>query len=490
MSLPIVSKITLEEKIIQLHVKYKDLPKQKSKQWLLDRLIDIFGGSTINILDDTNPYSSEKKFVASLTGIEEGFSGNLYTLWGNLTEPLSNELISTVFETKIYEFGGIPGPVKYLRFSPDGVAIMELVLPDDFSVYNLLSDNNSGTRGKKGVNKKYRSDLVVRAIYDKNVKWIKKIIIALIEFKCPFVKIPSGFIPEIYIPQLLTGMCCLPVDISIFVNCTYRTCSWKQWKNNTEYNKCLFKSDPENIFDQVLAMGMMVLYMTSEQERNFRKMFHLPKQGYMYDSDNDDDDEYSNIDKDFIEHQEEMKELNSKYEDIDDLTNILEYIKMKVPKLVYKISELLLASYASEIKPNFNCLLDYGESGFNDMQDLLDLIQRSIISVNYIPMVINKENFLKIPFCRKQDEKFMANYSDDFEKLVKKYRKNILQYDSSDYAFGFIPWKLFICDIVPQALCDKNYLNKKENDLIRVKNIVDEIRSSENPREIFCKYYS
>jgi hypothetical protein len=178
--------------------KNKHAPKQGSKEWLENRL-NVFGGSEIASLIGASDFSNVKQLIAQKCNLMP-FSGNIYTRWGTLFEPITKRYISIICNTKIFDTGAIKSKIEGQAYSPDGLAIV---------------------KSKRGRH------------------------LVLFEFKAPATKIPLGVIPSHYIPQILTGLNTITnASYCIFVNNMYRKCSLTQLNNDScDYDINFHKSD-------------------------------------------------------------------------------------------------------------------------------------------------------------------------------------------------------------------------------------------------------
>ena len=167
---------------------HKNLPAQGSEQWLLDRKFTI-GGSEIPTIVGKNPYSNIRELIEGHVGIRV-FKGNIYTMWGNLLEPLVIKILEKKWRCHIYSTGSLPGVIPGQKYSPDGLVYLD---------------------------------------------FINKIV--LIEIKCAARRAANGKIPEMYKPQLFTGLDSIRIaDIGVFVDAMFRRCPLSSFLFNTFYD--------------------------------------------------------------------------------------------------------------------------------------------------------------------------------------------------------------------------------------------------------------
>ena len=167
---------------------HKNLPVQGSEQWLLDRKFTI-GGSEIPTIVGKNPYSNIRELIEGHVGIRV-FKGNIYTMWGNLLEPLVIKILEKKWRCHIYSTGSLPGVIPGQKYSPDGLVYLD---------------------------------------------FLNKIV--LIEIKCAARRSANGKIPEMYKPQLFTGLDTIRIaDLGIFVDAMFRRCPVSSFSSNYYYD--------------------------------------------------------------------------------------------------------------------------------------------------------------------------------------------------------------------------------------------------------------
>ena len=159
---------------------HKDLPAQRSEEWLNGRKLTI-GGSELSKLSSPN---NRRALIEERLGIKKRFDGNTATRWGTVLEALSTIYLSKLFNVEILEFGSIPSDVKSFKYSPDGLACF----PDDK--------------------------------------------IKLIEIKNPFSRVPNGKIPASYKPQVYGGLDAVPLaDSLLYCDFLVKRCSLSELTN-------------------------------------------------------------------------------------------------------------------------------------------------------------------------------------------------------------------------------------------------------------------
>ncbi len=157
--------------------------KQHSQEWHIAKSTTI-GGSSIAVIEGSDPYSSVSSLISSKIGYSK-FMSNLYMQWGNLMEDVIKRCVEyeqscEILGEDLYIDGGDQYPGA--AYSPDGITIMNI--------------NSMPTK-------------------------------ILCEFKCPFSRLPNGKPPKNYVSQVKMGMEMCDIDIAVLIEGVYRRCSWE-----------------------------------------------------------------------------------------------------------------------------------------------------------------------------------------------------------------------------------------------------------------------
>src|SRR5271166_1907671 len=170
--------------------KEKNGIKQHSRKW---KKRITFGGSVIATIQGKNPYSNIYKMLSEKIGLS-AFEQSIAPQWGNLFEDVIKRYVE--FDKKCTILGEdlyIEGPGDGTSYSPDGLTVLNVVFDYGF---------------------------------DDEIKTINEHLIVLMEYKCPYSRIPSGNPPEYYIPQVKMGLDLLKLPrIGLFVEGVFRRCS-------------------------------------------------------------------------------------------------------------------------------------------------------------------------------------------------------------------------------------------------------------------------
>jgi hypothetical protein len=217
--------------------KWVNLPGQRTKQWYLDRIFSI-GASELGTLlgamigTDVNPYQTVRDLVANKVGLLE-ITDRRAMNWGNVLELVVTHYIEIVFGCKIEEMGSIP-TVRMVgqRSSPDGVGVVPCL------------DNA----------------------------------IVSFEFKAPLNRIPKGYVPAYYRPQVLACLCAVePSTLGIFADTVIRRCSLAQWAFDSPDYDYVYHREIE--FGDPLALTTIYFYPTPPIEPEAKTVDASTKDG-------------------------------------------------------------------------------------------------------------------------------------------------------------------------------------------------------------------
>lgn len=212
---------------------------QRNAEWYNLRKTTIGGSEIAKIykkskdIDEISQTSAYKAFIRGKLGLKKPFSGVPATRWGTLLEEETTAFCEKIFNVKkIIELGSIKGPIKYQRYSPDGLAVVKIG------------------------NKYY---------------------IVLFEFKAPYSVVPNEKIKIDYQAQINTGLMTIPVaDFALYVNNAYRKCSLADCNLLPGYDEVFHISDKNDKNSKFkmntltpLACGLISFYMTKEQTEEF-----------------------------------------------------------------------------------------------------------------------------------------------------------------------------------------------------------------------------
>lgn len=213
--------------------------KQHSQEWHLAR-VDTIGGSSLATIQGKNPYSNIQRLLGEKIGMYE-FNGDIKPQWGNLFEDVIKRYVEI---DKCCEILGedlfVMGPTG-TSYSPDGLAVMDIKHDEEFEE-ETLEDTPNG---------------LMRRVHMVNIG-VKRREIVLVEFKCPFSRIPSGYTPDYYMPQVKMGLEILELPTSgLFIEGVFRKCTWEQLGDNPLFDR---KLHPRSSGKLPLAYGIIGFY--------------------------------------------------------------------------------------------------------------------------------------------------------------------------------------------------------------------------------------
>ena len=178
---------------------------QRTKEWFDFRSRTI-GGSEIASLIGKSKYKNIEQLYKSKLDLENvnSFGSRVAMQWGTYFEPVTTRVVEMLFGTVNNEFGSLVGPVPYSSYSPDGVAVVTVPYCD-------LDRYSIPIPGWQ---------------HDFELNYILKLMMIMFEFKAPYTRVPSGIIPEEYIPQLYAGLATIPeAELSLFINNQFKSCT-------------------------------------------------------------------------------------------------------------------------------------------------------------------------------------------------------------------------------------------------------------------------
>jgi hypothetical protein len=194
---------------------------QRSPEWEQDKIFTIGGSSAKDFFDVKCP---PKSIVQEKLGIVTRFSGNHYTHWGNLFEPVIETYISQDLKCDVLASNRyIKGSLEGTSYSPDGLTVLHL-----------------------------------------NDKWQ----ITLLEFKCPFSRVPTGIVPKAYVQQLLFGLDLIRLPtVGLYAEAVFRVSTWDDLSFDNDkyisYEKQLLPCG-----SKISAIGF-VCFLLSESNKRF-----------------------------------------------------------------------------------------------------------------------------------------------------------------------------------------------------------------------------
>lgn len=506
--------IILQQKIDQLKKESDRMPEQRSKEWLEMRKFG-FGGSEVATLIGWNPYMKAKELIMKKLGlIESNWNGNVYTRWGTVQEENTKCFMEMIFNTYIVEINILKGEIEGQLYSPDGIG---------------------------AVNLRY---------YDyEHEKALNNYFYILFEFKAPFCRIPSGIIPREYMPQVQSGLSVLKnADKALFVNSLYRLCSLTQIGLNSSYNINFHSSDKNKRYESgsdPVALGIIVVYQDDISQKKFKEFYEQHKEFDViedeeYDfSDNEDnnfndtEDERDEFDfdddgNDFDDFDEdENNNFSDTADEIEDkyslnMLSIDQIIKYPPPitiaeKQQFTINHQNMINMVAnndyiydpktfQLAIRLPYEMDFGDTENDIVDRLFELVTNnnekkyiSELKIEYLEQFIIRKNLNKVEFINSQN---IINENDNIDNSIlennihKFFVNQIVQCRTklekvgNCEIIGFIPWKLYNCDII-SVNRDPELINLIQTKISETIKILNEIHAApaNKKNELFQKYY-
>ena len=480
-----IKKGKTKEQKLQIFINYyKYLPKQGSAEWLKNKKGNAnkpptIGGSEMHELIHSPRALIEKKLTPT------PFIGNIHTRWGNVFEEVLSMIIDLLLNSSSEELGSIPG------LKDDNDNVIQAYSPDRLLIV-------SKDRLKNILFAIFNSS--IKSYYEEYMRFHETAdekLIILNEFKCPSVRIPDGTIPKEYIYQPPTGACTIPiVDISLFVNASFRKCRIEEFAFNNSYDINFHEKDRINIpqeFDNPIFMGFIGIYDINNNQNIDALANNL-----------------------IIDLHDDNHSLNN------NISNIVTFL--------YKCLDLMNLSTSYTTKRDEILLSVVDKSIVNDSskQIKLDLIRLMIPDIIQLHsnIIDNKNNpkilqklcgidlgklpngeidsiFKKVVDNRMGLPGYQAYYNDEFlydSRVAKFLGNDIHQPDTAQWIqnqlekfrnfcqvnnykpIGYLPWKLFRICMIP-VMHDPNFL---ENHKEKIFNVVDIIQTIKQKAKIEC----
>jgi len=442
--------------------KNKNLAKQGTEEWLAQRK-GIIGGSEISCITGDSGFLNLAGLVARKVGLSN-FQGNLATRWGKLFEPITQDILSILIHNKkIYETGSVPHEViKGHRFSPDGLTIMPIF---------------------------------------QNGKYIINII--LLEIKSPFSSIPNSKIPPYYLPQIKAGTSTIQIsDSAVFINNMFRKCSIDDLNVTMNYDTNFHSNKGMANLNYPVSYGVILFSIKRDKIETMKKLYkNYIEEYYDFSDCCENDDNLTNQPWINIIN----SEINSDYESEDDIEfEEPEKIDFDDDDIYIRINNRI--KHIEENKKIID-LIDLGKINKEDLNDFLILcFQHDIFEIKYIKPsilksiiknaeIINGKNTStelsiskELKFIKEIDNPFIKKYR--YKRIINKYIDKCDK-NKSHIPIAVLPWKLFKSNII-YVEKDENYLNKYEQKINEITEIINTILSKKNIDEIkkdFIKFF-
>lgn len=175
---------------------------QRTDEWARERQYTT-GGSSLAILQGNYPYSTVNDLVHERAGLAARKMG-IAPSWGTLFEHVIARYIERARDCKVKCEDAFVMHNEDISYSPDGLAVMEV--PCDV----LAAPGEAFVPAKKATGQPKKA-------------------IVLLEFKCPYSRLPKDAMPNYYIPQVKMGLDVIKISqVGLFVEAVFRRCSLPQ----------------------------------------------------------------------------------------------------------------------------------------------------------------------------------------------------------------------------------------------------------------------
>lgn len=337
---------------------------QHSELWKKIRAFCI-GGSSIATVKGLNPYNSVRDLLLTKVNVKP-FPGDIKTQWGNLFEEIIKICVEMDKNTTVHGedlfIDGIVIKSDYVGcvYSPDGIAVI-MSNNNAIEEYSICDDDGCVIS----------SDIVDSTPAEE---------IVVVEFKCPYSRVPRRDPPAYYIPQVKMGLELIPIATrGLFIEGVFRRCAWDQLDKTGSRDKTLVK---QCLGDTPRKYGIIGLYIKPAN------MAKIPVQ------------------------------LVEKYNT---------YFDQPLSTCVVNVGPDEIVNPLTGVAPLNTHINDLGDCPPDLFIDFMHLVDSKIISVHY-GSVYDASQFAKIPNWNSELDKFL----DEANKIAH-----------GSIIFGIIPWKLF-----------------------------------------------
>lgn len=185
--------------------------EQHSAEWLAVKKFTV-GGSSLATVMGLNAFQSLREMLLMRLGVRH-FNSDIKPQWGNMLEEVIKREIEHMYQCRVHgEDLYLSGHIYGTSYSPDGLAIID---------------------GK----------------------------LVLLEFKCPYSRIPSSEPPKYYVPQVKMGLVLIPeADYGLYAEAVYRRCSWDQLGPSGNFDTTLVSKPARPITP--ISYGFVGFYTT------------------------------------------------------------------------------------------------------------------------------------------------------------------------------------------------------------------------------------
>jgi hypothetical protein len=212
--------------------------RQRGDEWYA-AMASTVGGSEMAAIMGLSSYAGFYDVVLSKVAIrrgESGFAGGEACWWGTLFEDAVADYVAADLGAPVVGDAICIRAVEGHRNSPDGYIVVR-VLTDEQGEERLWTTADAADMHRT----------VPR--------------VALLEFKSPASRKPTGSIPRQYVPQVLSGLAVSPIaQFGIFVDAVFRKCSIFDLGDTPDYDEDYHARDAKRDWSLPVAWGIIGVY--------------------------------------------------------------------------------------------------------------------------------------------------------------------------------------------------------------------------------------
>ena len=210
--------------------------RQRDASWFAAMGTTV-GGSEMAAIMGRSPYADIYSVIANkvaILGGTDNFNGGVACWWGTLFEDVLCAYVAADLGAPVHGDDICVRAVPGHRNSPDGYIVAQFHRGADGGPHLWTTDR--------------RADVPRRPQ------------IALLEFKCPLSRKPTGRVPGHYLPQLWSGLAVSPMaHLGLFVDAVFRKCAGADLGDSPDYDTAFHTFD-RGTWEQPVAWGLIGVY--------------------------------------------------------------------------------------------------------------------------------------------------------------------------------------------------------------------------------------
>jgi hypothetical protein len=242
--------------LLEFLTNHNDRPDQKTPLWYTMKS-ETIGGSEIKAFLSKNWERTTLRIMSKKLGLDSINFDITPCHWGNFFEPCTECIVEQTLGCRIIgENSNISAPLssgisQEHANSPDGLGVVSYYLYDgEWKI--LTTDIESQSEAFYCQIKHHKVDF---------------------EFKSPISRVPTDKIPKMYLPQLWSGLVCIPIaEFALFVDVVYRKCTFDDLGNtpiyDLDYHKSDLREDRHPEWTYPIAWGLSAIYAPKRNTPN------------------------------------------------------------------------------------------------------------------------------------------------------------------------------------------------------------------------------